>query len=241
VGAGDAGSIRERLAAVDWAALEAALAERGHARIPALLAASECAALAGLYRDARRFRATIDMARFRFGAGEYRYFDYPLPPLVQVLRGEAYRRLAPIANRWMAALGVDRRYPRSLDGYLALCRRAGQRRPTPLLLRYAAGGYNCLHQDVYGSLGFPLQLACFLSRPEIDYGGGEFLLVEQHPRSQSRGEALRPGQGEAIVFPNVERPVRGRRGCYRARVRHGVSRLAWGERYTLGIIFHDAC
>jgi hypothetical protein len=179
------------------------------------------------------------MARHRFGEGEYKYFAAPLPPLVAALRTQIYPRLVPVANRWAAALGTDP-YPPTLAAYLARCAAAGQRRPTPLLLRYAAGGYNCLHQDLYGALAFPLQLTCVLSEVGEDYSGGEFLLVEQRPRSQSRGEAIVLRRGDAIVFATRHRPVAGARGSYRVTMRHGVSRLRSGERMSLGIIFHDA-
>jgi hypothetical protein len=180
------------------------------------------------------------MARHRFGVGEYKYFASPLPPLVEELRQLAYARLAPIASRWVEALRTGEQYPERLDDYLARCAAVGQTRPTPLLLRYEAGGYNALHQDVYGKEAFPLQLVVFLSRPGIDHTGGAFLLVEQRPRMQSVGEALTPGLGEAVVFATRHRPVRGARGFYRASVRHGVSRVETGRRFTLGVIFHDA-
>jgi hypothetical protein len=231
--------VPSRLAALDWAAIEASLGERGYARTPAVLTPEECAELIALYGDASRFRSRIDMARFRFGVGDYQYFAHPLPPLVAALREHAYPPLRAIANRWQAALGLRDRYPPTLAGLLARCRRHGQTRPTPLLLHYEAGGYNCLHQDLYGDVAFPLQLTCFLSRPE-DYTGGEFLLVEQRPRAQSRGEAIATGQGEIVIFATRERPVKGARGYYRAALRHGVSRIHTGRRYTLGIIFHDA-
>ena len=232
--------LNHRLDRLDWDALAAALDADGFAVTPPLLTVAECGALARLFADRRRFRSTVDMARHRFGVGEYRYFALPLPPLVAALRTHAYRRLVPIANAWMARLGVPERHPPELDAFLARCAAGGQRRPTPLLLRYAAGGYNCLHQDVYGALGFPLQLTCMLSRPGRDFTGGEFLLVEQRPRAQSRGEVVALGQGEVVIFANRHRPVRGTRGDYRATVRHGVSRIHTGERTTLGVIFHDA-
>jgi len=180
------------------------------------------------------------MARHRFGVGEYRYFAAPLPPLVQELRGRVYPRVAPIAQGWSGALGEDRRFPSTLAGFLSLCRRAGQTRPTPLLLRYEAGGYNCLHRDLYGKIAFPIQMTVFLSRPGRDYEGGAFLLVEQRPRQQSRGEALLPAQGDGVLFATADRPVAGSRGYFRAGMRHGVARITRGERYTLGVIFHDA-
>jgi hypothetical protein len=233
-------TIGERLGRADWTGVESALATDGYARLPGLLRAGECASLCALYDRDGRFRKRIDMERHRFGVGEYKYFDRPLPPIVGSLRAASYSHLAAIANRWMAALGMETRYPPRLAGLAALCRRAGQTRPTPLLLRYAAGGYNCLHQDLYGEIAFPLQITCLLSRPGIDFCGGEFLLVEQRPRAQSIGHAVALRRGEAIVFPNRFRPVIGGRGHYRATVRHGVSRLQSGTRLALGVIFHDA-
>jgi len=205
-----------------------------------LLEREECAGLARLYRDERRFRSRIDMERYRFGVGEYKYFAAPLPPLVGALRVQLYRRLAPVANRWAEMLDADERYPGDLAAYLARCAAHGQCRPTPLLLHYTTGGYNCLHQDLYGALAFPLQLTCVLSEAGTDYTGGELLLVEQRPRAQSRGEVITLARGEAVIFPTRFRPVGGARGYYRATMRHGVSRLHSGERLSLGIIFHDA-
>jgi hypothetical protein len=232
--------IPARLRALDWTAIERALWDLGYARTPPVLTAEECAGLIALYPDEARFRSRVDMARHRFGIGEYKYFADPLPPLVQALREHAYPPLAAIANRWEAALGTATVYPSDLAGLRARCRTHGQTRPTPLLLRYEAGGYNCLHQDLYGDIAFPLQLTCFLSRRGVDYDGGEFLLVEQRPRAQSRGDAIATEQGEIVIFTTRHRPVMGARGHYRATVRHGVSRLTRGERYTLGVIFHDA-
>jgi hypothetical protein len=232
-------SVSQRVGALDWEALESALDAQGHARAR-LLDPAECDALAALYDDDRRFRSRIDMAPRRFGVGEYKYFAYPLPRLVQSLRTELYRRLAPVANHFAERLRSGRRHPETLRAYLAECHAAGQKRPTPLLLRYAAGGYNCLHQDRYGDLMFPLQVTIFLSRPGVDYEGGAFLLVEQRPRAQSRGEALLPEQGELVIFPSAFRPLPTRRGFARAPVRHGVATITRGSRTTLGIIFHDA-
>ncbi len=231
---------RERLGGADWNALEHSLFERGHALLPCVLSAAECRSLIGLYDRDERFRSTIQMARHGFGEGEYRYFDYPLPRPVRDLRTRLYRRLAPIANRWMEMLGRDVRYPAKLEQFIARCRSRGQTRPTPLLLRYTEGGYNCLHQDLYGEVAFPLQAAVFLSRPGRDYGGGEFLLVERRPRKQSIGEAILEESGTGVVFPSSDRPSPGKRGLLRTEMRHGMSRLRWGERYMLGIIFHDA-
>lgn len=227
---------------IAWDAIEASLDRDGFARLPPLLNADECRAIVALYDDDRRFRSRIDMARFRFGVGEYKYFATPLPDRIQTLREELYAGLAPIANRWIARLKVrpDTPYDVGLAGFLARCHAAGQTRPTPLLLRYTSGGYNCLHQDLYGDLAFPLQVVSALSRRDVDYTGGEFLLVEQRPRAQSRGHAMTIDQGAAIVFATSHRPVAGTRGDYRAVMRHGVSTVTRGVRMTLGIIFHDA-
>jgi hypothetical protein len=233
-------SIADRLAALDWAALGASLDEWGFARTPALLTPEECAALRALYGDDARFRSRVDMARFRFGVGEYKYFASPLPAAVEEIRLHAYTPLAAMANRWEAALGSRTRHPDTLAGLLALCARRGQKKPTPLLLRYDAEGYNCLHQDIYGEVVFPMQLTVLLSEAGKDFQGGEFLLVEQRPRAQSRGSVVALEQGEAVIFTTRHRPVVGARGAYRANMRHGVSRLLSGERYTLGVIFHNA-
>lgn len=233
-------AVGERVGALDWEEIERSLWAWGYARTPALLTPAQCAELVSLYPDDARFRSRIDMERYRFGVGDYKYFAHPLPQLVTELRTRLYPSLAAVANRWEQALGTRRRYPSELDRLLVQCRRAGQTRPTPLLLHYEAGGYNCLHQDLYGEVAFPLQLTCFLSRPRADYEGGAFLLVEQRPRAQSRGEALLPEQGESLIFTTRWRPVGGSRGYYRTTMRHGVSRVTRGTRYTLGIIFHDA-
>ena len=232
--------INQRLARLDWKAIEQGLWDFGYAKTPAVLTPDECDELIGLYTDQTRFRRRIDMARHRFGVGEYQYFAEPLPPLVRELRLLTYPPLAAIANRWMEALRLPQRYPADLPSFSALCHEHGQSKPTPLLLRYEAGGYNCLHQDLYGDVAFPLQLTCFLSRRDLDYTGGEFLLVEQRPRAQSRGEAVVTEQGEIIIFTTRERPAAGSRGYYRLQMRHGVSRVRSGVRYALGIIFHDA-
>ena len=233
-------TIADRLAKLDWGAIEQSLWEWGYARTPPVLTSDECASLVALYGDEARFRSRVDMARYRFGLGDYKYFGHPLPPVVADLRAHAYPPLAQIANRWEKALGGRRRYPDDLSGLLAVCRRAGQTKPTPLLLHYEAGGYNCLHQDLYGDVAFPLQITGFLSRRGVDYEGGHFLLVEQRPRAQSRGEAIATEQGELVIFTTRERPARGHRGWHRVTMRHGVSRITSGTRYTLGVIFHDA-
>ncbi len=228
-----------KLDSLDWESIEASLFERGYARAPGLLVAAECREVISLWEKGS-FRSHIDMERHRFGVGEYRYFDRPLPPVVGRLRTALYARLAPIVRRWNRALGRPSEFPTTLTGYLKRCHAQGQRRPTPLLLHYVKEGYNCLHQDLYGDESFPLQAAVHLSRPDEDYSGGEFLLVENRPRAQSRGEALRLTQGELLIFPNSDRPARGVRGTVRYALRHGVSRVHSGERWTLGIIFHDA-
>ncbi len=232
-------SLEARLADLDWPALEADLDERGYARAGPLLTPAECERLIALWEERERFRSHVDLERHGFGRGAYRYFARPLPPTVETLRKELYPPLARIANRWQARLGGDERFPRTLRAFLERCRRAGQERPTPLVLRYGAGDYNCLHQDLYGEVAFPLQAALLLSDPS-DFRGGEFLLVEQRPRRQSRGHAIALERGEAVLFPNAARPVTGTRGFYRAHHRHGVSDITSGTRLTLGIIFHDA-
>ena len=229
-----------RVAAVDWKEVRRSLDEAGWALLPGLVAPVDCRRLMALYPEDRRFRSTVDMARHRFGRGQYRYFRYPLPRVVRALRTHVYARLAPIANDWALALGQRVSYPATLAEFLARCARAGQRKPTPLLLTYREGGYNCLHRDLYGEVAFPLQMTVILSRPGADYEGGAFLLVEQRPRQQSVGEALLPEQGDAVLFASADRPVAGARGFYRAGVRHGVARVTRGARATLGIIFHDA-
>lgn len=230
-------SLRTRL---DWERSEGELDARGYALPGRLLSARECETLRRRFADDACFRATIEMEPRRFGRGRYRYFAYPLPPLVQALREALYPPLAALANRWGERLGRAERYEPTLAGFLTRCHAAGQTRPTPLLLHYETGDYNRLHQDVYGPLAFPLQVAVVLSREGSEYTGGEFLLAEQRPRMQTRGAAIRLGLGEAIVFPNAVRPVAGPRGYTRAEMRHGVSELRSGERTTLGLIFHDA-
>ena len=224
---------------MDWKRIEQSLDQTGYAITPGVLTEAECRELISLYSDENRFRSRVVMERFRFGSGEYKYFSYPLPPSVQRLRQNLYAPLSEIANHWMELLGEKRRYPNTLKEYLDICHEKGQTRPTPLMLKYEAGGYNCLHQDLYGDLVFPFQCTLLLSDPQ-EYDGGEFLLVEQRPRAQSRGEAIRCEQGEMILFPVRDRPVRGTRGYYKTNMRHGVSTIRSGQRFTLGIIFHDA-
>jgi hypothetical protein len=225
---------------LDWERIASELDEHGCALTGRLLSAKTCAQLVASYDDDARFRSRIVMARHGFGQGEYKYFAAPLPAVVANLRARFYRPLAGIANRWNERLGIAQRFPGHLEAFLARCHKAGQTRPTPLLLKYGPGDYNCLHQDLYGEHVFPLQLAILLSDPARDFTGGEFVLTEQRPRRQSRVEVVPLGQGKGVIFPVHHRPVAGVRGTYRVTMRHGVSRLRSGNRMTLGIIFHDA-
>lgn len=235
-----AASVADRVEASDWEGVSGSLDAQGSAMLERLLSPDECRALAGLYSDETRFRSRVVMARHGFGCGEYKYFSYPLPGMVADLRSALYPRLAPIANRWNAAMRIDVRYPQTHADFLARCHEAGQVRPTPLLLQYGADDYNCLHQDLYGEHVFPLQVAILLSEPGTDFTGGEFVLAEQRPRMQSRPEVVPLRQGDAVIFAVHHRPVQGTRGTYRVNLRHGVSRVRSGHRHTLGIIFHDA-
>ena len=225
---------------IDWEKVGAELDERGSAVVERLLTPAQCRALVGLYVNEDLFRSRVVMARHGFGRGEYKYFAYPLPELLAAKRTALYPPLADIANRWDATMGLDARFPHEHKAFLRRCHAAGQRRPTPLILRYEEGDYNCLHQDLYGEHVFPLQLTILLSQPGRDFTGGEFVMTEQRPRMQSRAEVVELQQGDAVIFAVNERPVRGTRGAYRVRLRHGVSRLRSGRRYTAGIIFHDA-
>jgi hypothetical protein len=229
-----------RVAGLDWARIGGELDGQGAAVLGRVLDAAECAALAASYDQETGFRSRIVMARHGYGRGEYKYFDHPLPTLVAALRRALYPRLVPVASAWATSLGEARRYPPDLAAFTAECHAAGQRRPTPLLLRYGPGDYNCLHQDLYGAIHFPLQVAILLSEPGRDFTGGEFVLTEQRPRMQSRPEVVALRQGEAVAFAVNQRPVQGSRGFYRVAMRHGVSRIRDGERFTLGVIFHDA-
>lgn len=235
-----AGSFGARVDALDWSALAAGLDHDGVAVTGPLLTAEEASGLAALYTEGERFRSRVVMERHGYGRGEYRYFAHPLPSVVTELRERVYRRLAPLATLWNERLRIDRRYPDTLDAFLAECHAAGQTRPAPLLLRYGEGDYNRLHRDLYGDLFFPFQMVILLSLPGIDFTGGEFALVEQRPRAQSRVEVVPLGLGEAAIFAVRDRPARGARGFHRAALRHGVSRVRSGTRMTAGIIFHDA-
>ncbi len=235
-----AGRYAQRVAAADWDSVARELDEYGCAPLPRLLTPAECARIAGLYDRPEHFRATIDMARHRFGAGEYRYFKAPFPEPVDALRHALYPRLLPVARDWHTRLGRPAEWPDTLDEWLDICHAAGQTRPTPILLRYATGGWNALHRDLYGDKVFPLQVVVNLSDPGADHTGGEFLLVEQRPRAQSRGTAVLIPQGHGLVFTTRDRPVASARGWSAAPVRHGVSAIRSGRRYTLGLVFHDA-
>jgi hypothetical protein len=230
----------KRIRLIDWDRTSGDLDARGSATIERLLSAEECEALAASYPNEELFRSRVVMERHGFGRGEYKYFRYPLPEVVAALRKAVYPRLAPIANRWNAAMGIDVRYPEEHAEYIARCHAAGQVKPTPLLLKYGTDDYNCLHQDLYGEHVFPLQLTILLSEPERDFTGGEFVLTEHRPRMQSRPEVVPLRRGDAVLFAVHHRPVRGTRGVYRVNLRHGVSRVRSGRRHTLGIIFHDA-
>jgi len=235
-----AADVRARLVSADWEEIARDLDSSGSAVIERVLSPAHCRSIAALYEADERFRSKVVMERHGFGRGEYKYFNYPLPPLVADLRTSLYPHLAAIANRWNAALGIDVRYPAAHARFLARCHAAGQTKPTPLMLRYGPGDYNCLHQDLYGEHVFPLQAAFLLAAPERDFTGGEFVLTEQRPRMQSRAEVVPLTQGDGVIFPVRHRPVQGTRGIYRVAMRHGVSRLQSGHRHTLGIIFHDA-
>jgi len=225
---------------LDWDAVAASLHEHGFAQVPAFLDIKECHHLTGTYNDPGLYRKTITMERYRFGKGEYKYFSYPLPPLIQSIREAVYPRLVPIANAWMKALNDPKTFPADLSALQAQCRAHHQDKPTVLILQYGEGGHNTLHQDLYGEIFFPMQLVLFLDEPGKDYTGGEFVLVQQTPRAQSKAIVLTPRQGDMLIFTTNFRPVKGARGYYRVNMKHGVSPVHHGARHTLGIIFHDA-
>ena len=232
--------IASRCGDLDWVGIAGTLDREGFATVAGLLRTDQCGALADYYRDDSRFRSRVVMARHGFGRGEYKYFDNPLPQLVADLRTALYPPLSGIANRWNDEMSVETRYPDSHAAYLNQCHTAGQTKPTPLILKYEAGDYNCLHQDLYGEMVFPLQITCLLSQPERDFTGGEFVMTEQRPRMQSRALVVPLQQGDGVIFPVRQRPVQGVKRRYRVNMRHGVSRVRSGRRFTLGIIFHDA-
>ena len=233
-------TIDQRIASLDWRRLTGDIDRNGWATTGPLLTAAECGELRASYENEALFRSHVVMARHGFGQGEYRYFAYPLPAVVHRLRASLYERLAPLANRWREALGVPSPFPAAFEDYILRCHSAGQARPTPLILKYGPGDYNCLHQDLYGELSFPIQAAFLLSEPGADFSGGEFVLTEQRPRMQSRAQVVSLAAGEAVLFAVNQRPVQGSRGTYRVTMRHGVSPLREGRRHTLGIILHDA-
>ena len=232
--------MRDRVEKNAWTEIAQSLNAFGNAILPGLLKTAECHEIADMYREAGHFRSRVVMSRHGYGRGEYQYFKYPLPSIIQDLRSALYEPLAPVANAWNEAMKIDVRYPETHSQYLERCHSGGQLRPTPLLLRYAEGDYNCLHQDLYGEHVFPIQVAILLAEPGRDFTGGEFVLTEQRPRMQSRPEIVPLQQGDAVDFAVHHRPVKGTRGAYRVKLRHGVSRLRSGQRHTLGIIFHDA-
>ncbi|HMI05671.1 MAG TPA: 2OG-Fe(II) oxygenase [Pedobacter sp.] len=225
---------------VNWGIITGSMHENGYAVIPRFLNPAQCEELKATYNDPGIFRKTVVMERYRFGLGEYKYYDYPLPGLIQQIRDSIYPKLVPIANSWMSVLKIDTRFPNTLRELHALCRADGQLKPTPLILKYSKGGYNTLHQDLYGDLYFPIQLVLFLNEPGEDFKGGEFILIQQHPRAQSKAVVLNPKKGDLLAFTTNFRPVKGSKGYYRANMKHGVSEVRDGERYTVGIIFHDA-
>ena len=233
-------SIQRTLARIDWPRVAENMHAKGYAQVPGVLTAANCRNLIADYDDPKLYRKTITMEQYRFGFGEYKYFTYPLPDILQTIREAVYPHLAPIANQWVQWLGLERRFPPTFIELQSLCHRAGQDKPTVLILRYGEGGHNTLHQDLYGDIFFPMQLVLFLNEPEMDYTGGEFVLIQQTPRAQSKASVLRPRRGDILLFTTNFRPVKGARGFYRAGMRHGVSEVHSGQRHTLGIIFHDA-
>ena len=225
---------------INWQSATESLNNSGYAIIPKLISDEDCRSLIDIYGNDAAYRKTVVMERYRYGVGEYRYFNYPLPPLVQKLRQEVYPMLAPVANNWMRVLNIDKQFPATHNELQQLCHDAGQHKPTALILKYGPGGFNTLHQDLYGDVYFPMQMVLFLTEPDEDYTGGEFVLTEQIPRAQSKAIVLKPTKGDVMIFTTNFRPVKGSKGYYRVNMRHGVSPLHTGERYTLGIIFHDA-
>jgi len=232
--------IQQALAKIDWPRVADDMHARGYAHVPGVLTTEACRQLIADYDQPGFYRKTITMERYRYGLGEYKYFTYPLPEILQTIRETVYPQLAPIANQWMEWLGLEKRFPSAFTELQALCHQAGQANPTVLILRYGEGGHNTLHQDLYGEIFFPIQLVLFLNEPDEDYTGGEFVLVQQAPRAQSKAIVLRPRRGDMLLFTTNFRPVKGKRGYHRAGMRHGVSEVHTGQRHTLGIIFHDA-
>lgn len=232
--------ISDKIKAIDWQVVSDEINDKGYAVLPGFLTLEQCKSMIVGFDNTGEYRKTVVMERYRFGLGSYKYWDYPLPDLVQALREGLYPKLAPIANLWMKTLNIGERFPDTFEGLQAACYAAGQEKPTPLILKYGAGGYNALHQDLYGDVYFPIQASCFLSQPDEDYAGGEFVMTQQVPRAQSKAIVLKPERGDMIIFTTKFRPVKGTRRYYRASMRHGVSEVHSGRRYTMGIIFHDA-
>lgn len=233
-------TLKESIQNINWQAVTESMNDNGYAMIPGLISDEDCSSLKNSYDDNALYRKTVVMERYRYGLGEYRYFTYPLPSLVQQIRESVYPELAPIANNWMRALNIQTTFPNTFAELQALCHANNQTKPTALILKYGKGGFNTLHQDLYGDVYFPMQLVMFLSEPDEDYTGGEFVLTEQVPRAQSKAIVLRPRKGDVLIFTTNFRPVKGTKGYYRVNMKHGVSQLHSGERYTLGVIFHDA-
>lgn len=232
--------MKQRIEQLDWRKISCQLNDHGYALANNVLTDAECNSLVQQYDNKELYRKTISMERYRFGVGEYKYFNYPLPDLIENVRQNVYPHLAPVANNWMWALNINKQFPHTLEGLLEQCHQQGQIRPTPLILRYDKGGYNTLHQDLYGEVYFPMQLVLFLDEPGKDYEGGEFVLIEQRPRAQSRAIVQKPGKGDMLMFTTNFRPVKGSKGYYRVNMKHGVSEIIEGRRHTLGVIFHDA-
>lgn len=232
--------IQQRIENINWDSSTSDINDRGYVKISAVLTSAECNELVKQYNIEALYRKTLNMERYNFGMGEYKYYQYPLPGIVQSLRESIYPKLAPIANNWMRVLNIDKQFPLRLNELLELCHGQGQQRPTPLILKYGKGGYNTLHQDLYGEVYFPMQLVLFLNEPNDDYNGGEFVLIEQRPRAQSKAIVLQPAKGDMLIFTTNFRPVQGSKGYYRVNMKHGVSEVTAGARHTLGIIFHDA-
>ena len=232
--------IQQRIIQTDWTIVQSEIDHKGYSLIPSILTDVECDVLIKEFDNDELYRKTINMEQYRYGIGEYKYYSYPLPAIIQNLREHIYPQLAPLANSWMQVLNLQKQYPQNLIEWLEVCHRAGQERPTPLILRYERGGYNALHHDLYGEIYFPFQLVVCLSSPERDYEGGEFVLIEQKPRAQSKAIVLHPNKGDLLIFTTNSRPVKGAKGYYRVNMKHGVSEVTEGNRFTLGVIFHDA-
>lgn len=233
-------TIQEKIETINWQSITEEMHKKGYAILPKLISDKKCKSLINLYDDPIGYRKTVVMERYRFGLGEYKYFDYPLPQTIQILRENLYPKLAPIANLWMKVLKIDKQFPNTLKELQQQCRENNQLKPTPLILRYGKGGFNTLHQDLYGEVYFPLQTVLFLNEPGVDFEGGEFVLTQQTPRAQSKAIVLKPKKGDLLIFTTNFRPIKGTKGYYRVNMKHGVSELHSGERHTLGIIFHDA-